>query len=1220
MAKTEPILNSFVAGELSPKLAGRSDIQQYYQSAAEIRNMLVEFYGGAKKAPGTYFVAEAKDSGAEATPTTNLVPFIFSDEQAYMLESGEKYIRFYKPTGAVLETHKDFTGTGIVVATGVITAASHGFSDGDTVFIDNIVGTTELNGRRFKVDNATTHTFTLTDIDDVAIDTTGYTPYDSGGEVSRVYTLTSGVNYTVADIFELQFAQTADILYITLGSSADAAKGRPQSKLTRTGDTSWTLTPIDYSVDPARPALMPTNIITASTIDASADSGDGITLTATEDIFDILHEGSIWRIKDGYVLINTVDNENFVSDADVLYDISLNTGGTGNPTADWAEGAWSDYRGYPKSVAISEDRLIYGYTVSQPQTTWGSVIGAYDTFELGADDADAISFKADTSKVEVINWLFPSNEILVGTPSGVSSLGTGSETLALAATTGRMKKKSSYGTSDIIPAAIGNNIFYWQKFNRVLREYFYTLSEDNYKADDATALSEHITESGIIDMAYQQSPFSILWCVRADGKLAAFTRQIEQKVSAWTLHDTQGFYESVAVIPGESYDQVWFVVRRTIGGVCRRYIEYMTAPDFEDLEDMFFVHSGLTLDDPKDITNATAADPVVITCDNDFDNGDIVKIRGLVEREAGKIPEKTIDFMEYATDALAQAAYVTNGAFDSYTKLLAHFDIVKATSVLAETGQTITYVGTADCQTTTKKWTGSLLLDGNSDYVTVPDSTDWDYGSDPFTIEFWWRPAEITTANFHQFYGQCGTVQCLFHWIGSTTNKIRFYNYDSGFVVYFTCPFTPTIDTWYHIALVRVNTDNAATGWRIFIDGVPQTLTLEGGAWNAALSASAAALTIGYDTSTAYLNGYLDEFRVSKGIARWTADFSASLPTAPYDKVLQSYSEPTLKTQGLYSLKIIALATNSLGKTLTRTIATSLNLTDADTISLDIRASRLGSNIKIDFYNSGVLSITHTPDILIAGTFQTESIDISAIANTDKDDIDSIVITILDADADNTFYIDNIYTEEVPAETVGMTELNNNKYIVADAHSTYFHLHDLDGNNVDGTDFTPYDTGGEVRKCVDSVSGLQHLAGMIVQVLTDGAYHPDRLVSDAGVITLDSYYGIITVGLGYTARLKTNDLEGAPGGVSSQGKTKRVLAIRAKLYKSLDFSTGTDDKMDDISVRPLSLGVLEATPLYTGIKPVPFPSGWDTKKQVVIEQDKCLALHILSLIADMEIN
>jgi hypothetical protein len=125
--------------------------------------------------------------------------------------------------------------------------------------------------------------------------------------------------------------------------------------------------------------------------------------------------------------------------------------------------------------------------------------------------------------------------------------------------------------------------------------------------------------------------------------------------------------------------------------------------------------------------------------------------------------------------------------------------------------------------------------------------------------------------------------------------------------------------------------------------------------------------------------------------------------------VLQSYSEATLKVQGSYALKGIAAITDSLNKTLTRTASPVVNLTDKTIIKLDMRASRTGSNIKIGIHDSGGTTTEITPNILMADTYQTVVWDLSGISNANKDAIDSIIVTIVNADAANTFYLDNLF-------------------------------------------------------------------------------------------------------------------------------------------------------------------------------------------------------------------
>ena len=126
--------------------------------------------------------------------------------------------------------------------------------------------------------------------------------------------------------------------------------------------------------------------------------------------------------------------------------------------------------------------------------------------------------------------------------------------------------------------------------------------------------------------------------------------------------------------------------------------------------------------------------------------------------------------------------------------------------------------------------------------------------------------------------------------------------------------------------------------------------------------------------------------------------------------VLQSYSESTVIQQGSYSLKGVAAITDSLNDTLTKTLtgADKLDLTDSEGIEYDIYALRTGSNIKIGIHDSGGTTSEHTANVATSNTNQTESWDISGVADANKDDIDSIIVTISNADAANTFYLDDI--------------------------------------------------------------------------------------------------------------------------------------------------------------------------------------------------------------------
>lgn len=165
--------------------------------------------------------------------------------------------------------------------------------------------------------------------------------------------------------------------------------------------------------------------------------------------------------------------------------------------------------------------------------------------------------------------------------------------------------------------------------------------------------------------------------------------------------------------------------------------------------------------------------------------------------------------------------------------------------------------------------------------------------------------------------------------------------------------------------------------------------------------------------SSTYANGNWCRY---EGVWAYYSLYDAGFRT--YMTSLNCYSENTIKTQGDYSLNVKAIATNSLNKTLTKTFDPPLDLSGKTQIKYDVRASRTGSNFKLGWHDSGGTTTEHTPNILKADVFQTETVDISSVADADKDAINSIIITQVNADSNTTYYIDNVYG--TTAATVGI--------------------------------------------------------------------------------------------------------------------------------------------------------------------------------------------------------
>lgn len=331
----------------------------------------------------------------------------------------------------------------------------------------------------------------------------------------------------------------------------------------------------------------------------------------------------------------------------------------------------------PSCVTIHEQRICFANTNNDPQKVWASVSGDYEDMTVGTGDSDAFVYTIGSEQVNAIRWLSSGRVLGMGTLGGVFSLSSGDDTQPITPTNVVVKRETSYGALGVVPKKIGNQVYYIQRNGKTIREFAYSYDLDEYTAFDATLLAEHITNDEIVDMDYQQSPYNMLWCVRNDGEIAVLTRQIDQEVLAWSRIVTDGEFESVAVIPGDGGDdEVWVAVKRTIGGVTKRYIEYFKPMDFGDeQEDAFFVDSGLTLDVPFNITDITQANPGVVTTNgiHGLSNGNIVIIRGVVgmtevNQTKFKVANKTDNTFELTDvntgdniDTSAYTAYSSGG-------------------------------------------------------------------------------------------------------------------------------------------------------------------------------------------------------------------------------------------------------------------------------------------------------------------------------------------------------------------------------------------------------------------------------------------------------------------------------------------------------------------------------------------------------------------------------
>lgn len=550
MPNFNQIQNTFLGGEVSPRIYGRTDLPQYLNAAKELKNIIVYPQGGASRRPGTEFVSITGTS--EDGKKARLVPFIFSEDEAYMVEITDDNFRIYN-TDTLVETDV-------------------------TTFVD----TTDHQQGSF---------------------------------------------YSESEMDSIQFAQKADLLYLVHPDKMPLI-------VVRTGANTFEIrafylnggTLDETNLWLSHP-FRDVNTDTTLTITPSGTTGS-VTLTASSSLFDSGHVGALFRLDhvgtEGAAVITA-----FSSDTSVTALVLSNFSSTA-ATSSWRESAWSDFRGWPRSVTFFESRIYYGGNASEPDTIWASQLFNIrqmmsPPFEQDADpDPDTVSgqqtlaerpfnFAIASNRVNEIQWLSSGKSLTVGT-RGEEYLARGSDpNAAFSATNVGFQAETAHGSAHVQPFRIGNAVIFLQRAFQKLREFVFNFNEDAFRAPDLSILAENLPRKTvaertspvspkILGMAQQESPNSILWAYDSNGGLIAMTREREQGIIAWHTHVIGGTLSgeipkvvSVAVAPSGdgTNDDVWVCVQRTIESETRYYTERI-GKEFE-LEELF--NSSTSLQD-----------------------------------------------------------------------------------------------------------------------------------------------------------------------------------------------------------------------------------------------------------------------------------------------------------------------------------------------------------------------------------------------------------------------------------------------------------------------------------------------------------------------------------------------------------------------------------------------------------------------------------------------
>ena len=243
---------------------------------------------------------------------------------------------------------------------------------------------------------------------------------------------------------------------------------------------------------------------------------------------------------------------------------------------------WSDEYGWPERVTFHQQRLIFAANTLKRQTGWASTAGNFNNFGRfdggsGALTADsAITFTLDSGTQNKIQWISSGKLLHIGT-MGIEWTVQGNNRESLTPTNLLAQGQTNHGSEPNKVLSIGSATLFIERHGRTVNEFVYDYNFDSYTTSNMAVLASHLTEQySIQDWTYQQTPDSIIWCIREDGVLLGVTYQRQHKVVGWHQHSTQGSFEAITCIPGNTReDDVWIIVKRLIGGEVKYYLEKM---------------------------------------------------------------------------------------------------------------------------------------------------------------------------------------------------------------------------------------------------------------------------------------------------------------------------------------------------------------------------------------------------------------------------------------------------------------------------------------------------------------------------------------------------------------------------------------------------------------------------------------------------------------------
>lgn len=415
--------------------------------------------------------------------------------------------------------------------------------------------------------------------------------------------------YAEADLFDIHFVQSADVLTLVhpnyiprelrrlgalnwqLATLIFASKLSPPTGVSATataGSTPGTPTTQTYVVSSVGPNGLDESTYSAIATCSNNMFDDGAFNTISWTAATGATRYYVYKLSNGlYGYIGQTQGTSFKDD-NIAADVSVTPPEINDP--------FLGSGNYPAAVSYFEQRRCFGGTTNAPQTLWMTRSGTESNlnYSIPTRDDDSIQFRVAAREANTIRHIVPLQELVLLTSSAEWRV-TSVNSDAITPTSLSVKPQSYVGANNVQPVIVNNNLIFAAARGGHVRELGYSAQSGGYMTGDLSVRAPHLFDNlEIQDMAFAKAPQQIIWMVSSNGKLLGLTYVPEHNIGSWHQHDTDGLFESCTVVSEGSEDVLYVVVKRTIGGATKRYVERMASRQFVAAADAFFVDSGLT--------------------------------------------------------------------------------------------------------------------------------------------------------------------------------------------------------------------------------------------------------------------------------------------------------------------------------------------------------------------------------------------------------------------------------------------------------------------------------------------------------------------------------------------------------------------------------------------------------------------------------------------------